>query len=150
MRSEGVRQKTMRNKKTNRKNFLRILCSFLIVIAISGCSVIYSAVVCGVFSPSDILISPDKLPVAIVNQPYQVAFSTAQNQTLIGDFYISSGKLPTGIEFVSVEELSGEYRATLEGIPSEIGDFPITMTAWSYGTQCPGQIGSQTYIITVK
>jgi len=135
----------------NRKGFLRIICSVLLVISISGCEVIYSSalmVSCSIRSA--LKVSPEKLPVAIIDQPYQVVFSASKNQTPIGDFYLSSGQLPAGIKFLYVDNPSGEYRATLEGIPTEVGNFPITIATWSYGTQCTGQSGSREYILTIK
>ncbi|MCP4323321.1 MAG: hypothetical protein GY787_16035 [Alteromonadales bacterium] len=137
--------------KRNLQGVMRIACLGLFVIPISGCEILYSTILitsCGTLP--DLKISPEKLPEAIIGQPYYVEFSASMNQTSIGSFHLSSGRLPAGLEFVYVDDNSGGSRAIIEGIPTEIGDFPITIETRSYGTQCSGQSGEQQYVLTMN
>lgn len=137
----------------SQKISLRIVCSALLVISISGCEFAYRlAVVTSCNNRPDITISPEKLPIAIIDRPYQVVFSASQNGTPIAGYYLSSGQLPIGVKLVSEDHPTEDYRTTasLEGVPTEIGEFPITIGTSAFGTMCSGQSGSQEYILTVK
>ncbi|MDV2078027.1 hypothetical protein [Marinobacter xestospongiae] len=130
--------------------FLRVTCSVLLASAISGCEVMYGVVLmasCG-FS-SDLEIHPETLPAAIVGQPYRVDISASGKQAPIGEFYLSYGQLPVGLEFVFFDNSSGESTAAIEGVPSETGNFPIAVGARTYGTHCAGQTANNEYALEV-
>jgi len=136
--------------KCNFQSTIRIICSTLLILSISGCGVLYSTVLvvsCGI--RPDLNISPDKLPKATVGKAYHVVLSVSKNQTPMGALYLYSGQLPAGLEFVYQDDNSGEANATIEGIPTEVGYFPIVVKARSYGTQCSGQTGIHEYAISV-
>jgi hypothetical protein len=90
--------------------------------------------------------SPDSLPEAQVGTPYEARIQISLNSTPVGDFFISEGTLPEGMEFTFLE---GEDAATITGTPTEAGEFKFTVTVWCFGTQVSGQTGEMTYTLTV-
>jgi hypothetical protein len=90
---------------------------------------------------------PDALPEAQVGSAYEAKIVISLNNTPVGDFSISEGSLPEGLEFTFLE---GEDAATLVGTPTESGTFTFTVSAWCFGTQVSGQTGEKTYSLTVN
>ena len=90
---------------------------------------------------------PDALPEAQVGTTYDEEIRISLNNTPVGDFFISDGVLPEGLEFTFLE---GEDAATVNGTPTEAGTFTFTVSAWCFGTQVSGQTGEKTYSLTVN
>lgn len=91
--------------------------------------------------------SPDTLPDAQVGTAYDAEIRISLNNTPVGDFFISEGELPEGLEFTF---LDGEDAATIAGTPTEAGTYTFTVTVWCFGTQVSGQTGEKTYSLTVN
>ena len=90
---------------------------------------------------------PDALPEAQVGIAYDEEIRISLNNTPVGDFFISEGELPEGLEFTFLE---GEDASTLVGTPTETGTFTFTVSAWCFGTQVSGQTGEKTYKLVVN
>jgi len=91
--------------------------------------------------------TPDTLPEAQVGTAYEAKIVISLNNTPVGDFSISEGSLPEGLEFTFLE---GEDAATITGTPTESGTFSFTVSAWCFGTQVSGQTGEKTYSLIVN
>ena len=90
--------------------------------------------------------TPDTLPEAQVGGSYEAEIQITLNNTPVGDFFISEGSLPEGLEFTFLE---GEDAASITGTPTEEGTFTFTVGAWCFGTQVSGQTGEKSYTLTV-
>ncbi len=93
-----------------------------------------------------LVFDPDLLPDAQVGVPYEVTISISQNRTPAGDFSLSEGALPPGLELVYVQ---AEDTAKITGTPTQAGTFAFTISVWCYGTSVNGQTGDKQYIIGV-
>jgi hypothetical protein len=91
--------------------------------------------------------TPDTLPEALVGTAYDEEIRISLNNTPVGDFSISDGELPEGLEFTFLE---GEDAATITGTPTESGTFSFTVSAWCFGTQVSGQTGDRSYSLFVN
>jgi hypothetical protein len=91
--------------------------------------------------------TPVTLPEAQAGSAYEAKIVISLNNTPVGDFSISEGNLPEGLDFTFLE---GEDAATITGTPTESGTFSFTVSAWCFGTQVSGQTGDKTYILTVN
>ena len=91
--------------------------------------------------------TPDTLPEAQVGKTYEAKIVISLNNTPVGDFSISEGTLPEGLEFTFLE---GEDAATITGTPNESGTFIFTVSAWCFGTQVSGQTGDKSYPLIVN
>jgi hypothetical protein len=91
--------------------------------------------------------SPDTLPDSQVGTAYDAEIRISLNNTPVGDFFISEGELPEGLEFTF---LDGEDAATIVGTPTEAGTYTFTVTVWCFGTQVSGQTGEKTYTLVVN
>lgn len=94
----------------------------------------------------ELLFEPDILPDAQMGAPYEVEIRITQNSTPVGEFSISKGALPAGLELVDIE---GDA-AKIKGIPEEVGTFTFTINVWCYGTSVNGQTGEKEYSIVVE
>ena len=132
------------------KRSIRKLFIGAVVITISGCEIFYGAVLmasCGVSFA--LKITPETLPPAILNQPYNVELTVSEYQLPISNFNLSSGQLPKGLEFLPSKSDLHDDTATIKGIPTEVGSFPITVNAGTFRTQCSPQEGIQNYSIKI-
>ena len=91
--------------------------------------------------------TPDTLPEAQAGSAYEAKIVISLNNTPVGDFSISEGTLPEGLEFTFLE---GEDAATITGTPNESGTFIFTVSAWCFGTQVSGQTGDKSYSLIVN
>jgi len=87
------------------------------------------------------------LPAAQKGEAYEVEIRVLQNVTPVGDFFVSAGNLPAGLELTFLE---GEDAAVISGIPQENGSFNFTLTVWCFGTQVSGQEGIKEYLLVVN
>lgn len=118
------------------------LCPVLLTVLLS--------ISCMLFLPSGgaLKFEPDKLPDSQVGAAYEVEIHVTQNRTPVGDFAISEGALPAGLELTKVEGI--EDTAKISGAPEESGTFTFTVSVWCYGTNVSGQTGDKEYTIVVE
>lgn len=98
-------------------------------------------------STDPLKFEPETLPAAQVGVEYEVEIHITENHTPVGDFSISEGALPAGLELVKLE---GEDIAKISGAPQEAGTYVFVIHAWCYGTQVFGQEGAMKYELVVK
>jgi hypothetical protein len=120
------------------KNSLRI--------ALAGLAVLLSTSFC-ILTPRPALeFLPGQMPDAQVGHPYEVEILIAQNVTPVGNYSISDGALPPGLELVMDEQL---HTARITGTPNQAGTYPFTVSVWCYGTNVSGQTGEKQYTLVV-
>jgi hypothetical protein len=121
---------------------LAILCTVLLTALIS--------ISCILFLPAggDLKFEPDRLPDSRVGVAYEAEIHVTDNRTPVGDFSISQGALPAGLELKIVEGV--EDTAKISGMPTEAGTFKFTVSVWCYGTNVAGQTGEKEYRIVVN
>jgi hypothetical protein len=137
------------------KSFLVIIPLFITLFVVTACSLFIPkaqpADATGEpdFGPTGgpLKFTPDTLPIAQIGKPYEVKIQITLNNTPVGDFFISEGSLPEGLEFTFLE---GEDAATISGTPTETGNFSLKVGAWCYGTQVSGQTGDKAYSLVVR
>ncbi len=137
----------------NRKSSFVFLALLLILSASIACSLFVPNVQPAedpepYFGPTGgpLKFTPENLPEAQVGNAYETKIEISLNNTPVGDFSISEGTLPEGLEFSFLE---GEDAASITGTPTEAGTFTFTVSAWCFGTQVSGQTGEKTYSLTV-
>ena len=92
--------------------------------------------------------TPDRLPGAAVGQGYQAIIAVTNNDTPVGDIYVSGGALPDGM---TLEFTRGTAtNATLTGTPTTAGTYVFTVSAWCLDTNVSGQSGDQNYSLAVN
>jgi len=123
-------------KNTNLVIFSAVLLTVIVSISCYGTSRTVSA----------LQFEPDILHASQVGAPYEAEIRITQNNTPVGEFSISKGALPAGLELVEIE---GDA-AKISGIPEEVGTFTFTVSVWCYGTSVNGQIGEKEYSIIVE
>jgi hypothetical protein len=96
---------------------------------------------------SALKFEPDILPASQMGALYEAEIRVIKNNTPVGEFSISKGALPAGMELVRVK---GEDTAKISGIPEEVGTFTFTVNVWCYGTSVNGQMGEKEYSIVVE
>ena len=136
----------MTHKKNNHfQTFIKALCATALLFSLSGCGLLYVTTLMATCTfQSDLTITPETLPLVIVGQPYHVNVSVSETNNPMYDIVLI-GELPDGLEFHFNNDGLFNNEATIEGIATETGTFPITIDAASYGTQCTGQEVSQPY-----
>jgi hypothetical protein len=118
--------------------------SLLIVLA--GLVVLMSTTFCILTLRPALEFMPDKLPGAQVGHPYNLEILISRNVTPVGNFSISDGALPPGLELLMDEQL---HTARITGTPSQSGTFKFTVSVWCYGTNVNGQTGEKQYALVV-
>jgi hypothetical protein len=98
-------------------------------------------------TPGALTFAPDILPTARVGEMYEAGLRITENVTPVGEFSISEGTLPPGLELEFVE---GEDAALIRGIPEEPGSSSFTVSVWCFGTQVSGQTGEKEYTLVVE
>ena len=122
----------------------------LLITLLSTLLVLSTSISCVLFFPSggDIKFDPDTLPNAQVNTRYEAEIHVTENRTPVGDFAISDGDLPAGLELQKVEGVEDTARIT--GVPVKSGTSTFKISVWCYGTNVSGQTGEMEYSIVVK
>lgn len=92
--------------------------------------------------------SPDRLQDGAVGQPYDAIVQVTNNDTPVGDMYVSSGALPPGVTLNFARGSSSS--ADLTGTPTTAGTYVFTVSAWCLGTNVEGQSGEQSYSLVVS
>jgi Putative Ig domain len=96
-----------------------------------------------------LVFSPTQLPAAQTGQPYSVTITVAQNDTPVGDIYVSAGSPPPGLTLAFPGRGQGTS-ASLTGTPTDAGIYAFTVSAWCLGTNVSGQSGEQAYRLVVN
>jgi hypothetical protein len=124
----------------NKKRFV-ILCLALLTTFLSMACMLFSG------SVDPLMFEPDRLPDGRVGMAYQAEIQVTENRTPVGEFAISKGTLPAGLEPIKDER--EEDIARISGVPRESGTFTFTVSVWCYGTNVSGQTGEQEYTLVV-
>jgi hypothetical protein len=120
-----------------RNRFFIILVSLAVLLSMSFC----------IITPhSAISFMPEKMPDGQVGVPYQVQIVVAGNATPVGNYSISTGTLPPGLELVMDEQ---PHTAAITGTPAQAGTYSFSVSVWCYGTNVSGQTGEKQYTILV-
>jgi hypothetical protein len=98
-------------------------------------------------APGPLTFAPDTLPTARAGEMYEATIRITGNVTPVGDFSVSNGSLPAGLELVFVE---GEDAAIISGIPEGAGVSTFAVSVWCFGTQVSGQSGDKEYTLIVE
>ena len=120
----------------------------LIIVSVALLTLLAS-LACMLFSPSGVSLQfePDRLPNAQAGVAYETQIHVTHNRTPVGDFAISKGALPAGLELKKVAGV--EDTARISGMPQEAGTFTFTVSVWCYGTNVSGQTGEKEYSLVV-
>jgi hypothetical protein len=118
----------------------------VLLAALAGLIVLLSTTFCSLTPRPALQFMPDKLPDARVGQRYDVEILVAGNATPVGNYSISTGTLPYGLELILDENL---HTARISGTPSVAGTYQFTLSVWCYGTNVSGQTGEKKYAIVV-
>ena len=113
---------------------------------LAGLIVLLSTTFCSLTPRPALQFMPDKLPDARVGQLYDVDILVAGNATPVGNYSISTGTLPSGLELITDESL---HTARITGTPAVAGKYEFTLSVWCYGTNVSGQTGEKKYAIVV-
>ena len=105
-------------------------------------------VACTPFRPP-LAFSPTELPAAQAGAPYSVTITVVNNQTPVGDMYVSVGSPPPGLTLLFAGPGKGST-ANLTGTPTTAGTYAFTVSAWCLGTNISGQSGEQAYTLVVN
>jgi len=92
--------------------------------------------------------APDKLQDGSVGQPYEAVITVSNNETPVGDMYVSGGALPPGMTLTLSRGSSSS--ADLTGTPATAGTYVFRVSAWCLGTNVSGQSGEQSYSLVVS
>ena len=98
-------------------------------------------------TPGPLTFAPDTLPTARVGEMYEARIRITENVTPVGEFSVSKGSLPAGLELVFVE---GKIAAMISGIPEGAGVSTFAISVWCFGTQVSGQSGDKEYTLIVE
>ena len=98
-------------------------------------------------TPGPLTFAPDILPTARAGEMYEARIRITENVTPVGEFSVSNGSLPSGLE---LEFMDGEDVAFIRGIPEEPGSSSFTVSVWCFGTQVSGQTGDMQYTLVVE
>jgi hypothetical protein len=117
-------------------------------------SILFSALLlsisCVLFYPAggELKFEPAKLPDARLGVEYEAKIHVTENRTPVGDFGLSKGALPAGLDLVKLED--EEDTASIRGVPGEAGTYTFTVSVWCYGTNVSGQTGEKEYTLVVS
>ena len=102
---------------------------------------------CQILSTPSIGFVPNAMPNAKVGAFYYVIIRITNNRTPAGEFSISQGSLPRGL---NLQRLSGQDAVLISGTPQEFGAFHFVLNVWCYGTNYSGQTGTKDYVVPVS
>ncbi|VAW72403.1 hypothetical protein MNBD_GAMMA10-2681 [hydrothermal vent metagenome] len=122
-----------------------LLCS---VCLLSGCDLMYIMTVsAGCAMRSDLSAIPEKLPIAVVGEPYKFELIVEGDGAPIVSVSVIQGELPPGLQLMRQD---GEHVFEITGIAQKEGDYAFTIKMTGSGTQCVGPTGEQDFIVRVK
>ena len=120
------------------KNSLRL--------TLAGLVVFLSTTFCTLTPRPALQLLPEKMPDAKVGSLYKVEFVITGNVTPVGNYSISAGALPPGLELIMEEQL---HTARISGTPTQSGSYHFIVSVWCYGTNVSGQTGDKQYTLVV-
>ena len=105
---------------------------------------------CVLFYPAGgaLQFEPEKLPDARLGVEHETKIHVTENRTPVGNFGLSKGALPAGLELIKLED--EEDMASIRGVPQEAGTYTFTVSVWCYGTNVSGQTGEKEYSLVVS
>jgi len=118
--------------------------SFLIMLG--GLAVFLSTTFCIITPRPALQFLPEKLPDARVGQSFKVEIVISGNVTPVGNYSISAGALPPGLDLIWDEQ---NRTGKLTGIPAQAGTYQFTVSVWCLGTNVGGQTGDKRYSLVV-
>jgi hypothetical protein len=122
--------------------------SIFTIILVALALVTFSCSLFNISLKSDTLqFSPETLPDGQVGQAYKVAISLSNQRTPAFNMGAGNDRLPPGLKGTFDQE---KQTYTIEGIPTQAGIFPLTVSALCYGTNAPGQTGQKEYQLVIK
>jgi hypothetical protein len=79
-------------------------------------------------------------------EPAEIVGVLADARTPVGGVDVVEGRLPPGL----VLEFAREAHAfAVRGVPSEAGRYEVTISAWTYGTNFPGDTATTSLVIEI-
>jgi hypothetical protein len=109
---------------------------------------VLAVTVCACQDRPALQFAPETLADASVGAPYEQRIDVSENVTPVGAFSIQDGALPAGL---SIEKLAGNDAAgRIVGTPQAAGRFTFTVSVWCFGTNVPGQQGTEQYTLVVR
>jgi hypothetical protein len=121
-----------------RKNSLRLI--------LAGLAVLLSSSFCILTPRPSLEFKPDQMPLARVDQPYQVDILITRNVTPVGIYSITDGTLPPGLNLAFDRALQ---IGRISGTPSQARTYQFKVSVWCLGTNTGGQTGEKQYKIVV-
>ena len=114
------------------------------------CLVAFSALLLFVCAPS-VEVTPNKLPDAYLNQPYETDIEII-NSAVVGisfysEFSDSSFKLTPGVRESGQDDYNN---LTVNGLPTTLEPISVYIAGSTYGTNFPGKEFEKEYTIEVK
>jgi len=79
-------------------------------------------------------------------EPAEIVGILADARTPVGGVDVAEGGLPPGLALEFVREA---HEFAVRGVPSEAGRYEVTISAWSYGTNFPGDTATIRLVIEV-
>lgn len=117
-----------------------------LLITLAGLVVLLSTTFCITTPRPALQFLPDKLPAAQVGGTYKQEILIAGNATPVGNYSISGGVLPPGLELIMDEQT---HSGRIAGTPTLAGTYQFTVSVWCYGTNVSGQTGDRQYSLVV-
>jgi hypothetical protein len=90
--------------------------------------------------------APERLRDATVGQPYHATIKITGGETPVGG--ITALPLPPGLT-LTYDERRDNGIASIDGTPTVAGRTSLTVDAWCYGTNTPGQTDKHVYELVV-
>lgn len=113
---------------------------------LAGLVVFLSTTFCNLTPRPALQFMPDQMPDAQTGIPYKVEILIFGNATPVGNYSISAGALPPGLELIMEEQL---HTARISGTPTQSGSYQFTVSIWCYGTNVSGQTRDKQYTLVV-
>ena len=109
--------------------------------------ILLTTISCQILNTPSLGFVPNAMPKGQVGVFYYAIIKIINNETPAGEFSISAGNLPKGLEF---QRLTGQDAVLISGVPQESGAFHILLNVWCYGTNHTGQTGTKDYVIPIN
>jgi len=117
------------------------------IVIIAAVLILLMTLSCQILGTQPIGFVPNAMPNAKVGAFYYVIIRITNNRTPAGEFSISQGSLPRGL---NLQRLTGQDAVLISGIPQEFGAFHFVLNVWCYGTNVTGQTGTKDYVVPVS
>lgn len=127
------------------RKLLFVLC---LALPLAGCEAgIFTNTLASCSTQPEPELLPERLPVAVVGEPYSVQLEVINTSTPVHGIYVSDTKaLPEGLW---IEHQDRDSRGLITGTPIKAGTYEVHVSAGTYGTQCAGHRASRVYMLEV-